>query len=259
MCLRLPACALFLLFCAVQAEASDKWYIVSMGDSITAGFNARWPGDFNNVRYNWSTGVSGRVKSHLHKLQKIISQELKAINVAKSRATSQGLTEQLKKAKAPTIDYLTLLIGANDVCDWGEDYAKGLHKLQANVKNVIDKSIDINAEVRIVLPAIPNMYRIYEQGKDTCGRRWDYFEACPSLLSSKRTEAERLAFRARLVAANEMLGELATKYEDNVKFVGEVFDFEFSLDHLSNYDCFHPSIKGQNELARITWENGWYL
>lgn len=260
MSLRLLVCALFLYFCAAQvaADASERWYIISMGDSVTTAFNTRWPSDFNNVRYNWSTGVSKRVKSHLHQLKKIISQEVKALNVAKSRATSDNLTEQLQKIKAPTIDYLTLLIGANDVCDWTEEYAEDLLKFRANVKNVIDTAIDINDTVRILLPAIPNMYRIYDQGKDTCGRRWDYFKACPSLLSSKRTEAERLAFRDRLVATNDTLQQLATKYEDNVKYVGEVFDFKFSLAHLSRYDCFHPSIKGQNELARITWENGWY-
>ena len=261
MCLRLPVCALLLFLCAAHAaaESDHQWYTVSMGDSITAGFNTRWPGDFNNVRYNWSTGISNRVKSHLHRLKKIISQDVKAINVAKSRATSYGLVEQLQGIKAPTIDYLTLLIGANDVCAWTEEFAEDLRKFRDNVKHIIDEVIATNGEVRIVLPAIPNMYRIYDQGKDTCGWRWNYFKACPSLLSSARSDWERLEFRDRLIAANETLTKLADKYEKNVKFVREVFDFEFSREHVSRLDCFHPSIAGQNELARITWENGWYL
>lgn len=261
MCLRLPVCALFVFFCAAHAasESDNQWHIVSMGDSITAGFNTRWPGDFNNVRYNWSTGTSNQVKSHLHKLKKIISQEVKAINVAKSRATSYNLAEQLNGVKATTINYLTVLIGANDVCDWTEEYAEDMRKFSNNVKHILDEAIANNDEVRIVLPAIPNMYRIYDQGKDTCGGRWDYFKACPSLLNSERSDWERREFRDRLIAANETLAELATNYKKNVKFVREVFDFEFSIEHVSSLDCFHPSIKGQNELARITWENGWYL
>ena len=135
MCLRLPVCALFVFFCAAHAasESDNQWHIVSMGDSITAGFNTRWPGDFNNVRYNWSTGTSNQVKSHLHKLKKIISQEVKAINVAKSRATSYNLAEQLNGVKATTINYLTVLIGANDVCDWTEEYAEDMRKFSNNV------------------------------------------------------------------------------------------------------------------------------
>ena len=260
MCRWLLVCALLFLYAFhANAEPRDEWYIISMGDSITAGFNTRWPGDLSNSRYNWSTGSSKRVESHLHKLKEIISHKIKPINVAKSRSTSYQLKQQLEKVKAPTIDYLTLLIGANDVCDWQEDYAESQQKFRNNVHDIIEKAIEINTEVRIVLPAIPNMYRIYSQGKDKCGGRWDYFEACPSLLSSKRTNEERLAFRDRLISANETLQELATNFTDNVKYVGEVYDYEFTLDHVSRIDCFHPSIKGQNELARITWENGWYL
>lgn len=261
MCLRIPVCALFLFFYVTSASANDddKWFIVSMGDSITAGYNTRWPGNVNNARYSWATGTSKKVKSHSHQLKKIISKNVTSINVAKSGATSYELEEQLKKVKAPTIDYMTLLIGANDVCDWTEEYAEDMRKFRHNVKSIIDQAIATNAAVRIVMPSIPNMYRLYEQGKDTCGPRWDYFKACPILLNSARTDAERLAFRDRLIAANETLKKLATKYEDNVKFVEEVFKYEFSLDHLSRYDCFHPSVEGQNELAQITWMNGWYL
>ena len=260
MCRLLPVCAL-LFFCALHAEAysRDKWYIVSMGDSITAGFNTRWPGDINNSRYNWSTGNSKHVQSHLHKLKEIISLKVKPINVAKSRATSYQLKQQLTNIKSPTIDYLTLLIGANDVCDWQEDYAENQQKFRYNVHDIIEKAIEINADVRIILPAIPNMYRLYKQGKDKCGVRWDYFKACPSLLSSKRTDAERLAFLERLISANETLKGLAAHFAENVKYIGKVYEYEFTLDHISRIDCFHPSIKGQNELARITWENGWYL
>ena len=262
MCLRLPVYALLLFFCATlaTADSDDKWYVVSMGDSITAGFSTRWPGGFiGNGRYNWSTGVSDKVKSHFSILKKIISKDLKAVNVAKSRATSYGLAEQLEKVKVPTINYLTLLIGGNDVCGWSEEYVEDMRKFSDNVKHIIDKAIDINAEVRIVLPSIPNMYRLYYLGKDTCSKHWDFFNACPALLNSKRTDTEREAFLGRLIAANATLQKLASKYEDNVKFVGEVFDYEFSIEHLSNYDCLHPSIEGQNELSRITWEHGWYL
>ena len=261
MCPRLPVCAMLLFFCATHAAASDNenWYMISMGDSVTAGFNTRWPGDFNNARYNWSTGGSKRVNSHFDKLKKIISKKVKAINVARSRSTSHELALQWRSIETPTIDYLTLLIGANDVCDWTSEYVKEAERFRSNVQYIIDKAIDVNAEVRIVLSAIPNMYHLYEQGRNSCGRRWDYFEACPSLLSSKRNNAQRLAFRERLLAANDIMKELAFHYEKNVKFVGEVFDYKFSIDHLSRIDCFHPSILGQNELARITWENGWYM
>ena len=281
MCLRLPVCALLLLLYLPPATAEgkdrwytkavdfyqkvftvddkDRWYVVSMGDSITAGFNTRWPGDLNNVRYNWSTGKSKRVQSHLYKLKKIISKDVKAINVARSRATSHELALQWRNIKTPTIDYLTLLIGANDVCDWSDEYTKDKEKFRTNVQYIIDKAISMNTDVRILLPAIPNMYHLYEQGKDSCGGRWDYFEACPSLLSSKRNDEERSAFRQRLLEANATLEELATHYETNVKFVGAVYDYKFSIEHLSRIDCFHPSVLGQNELARVTWENGWYL
>ena len=258
----MPMCVLLGFWGTVLSaaeQAADEWYFVSMGDSVTAGFNSRWPGDINNGRYSWATGVSKRVDSHLNKLKKIIREEVKADNVAKSRATSHALEEQLEKIDFPKIDYLTLLIGANDVCDWDSDYLDKLSKFRANVKNTIDAVIATNSEVRILLAAIPNMYRLYEQGKDSCGQRWDFFDACPRLLSSERSDTERLAFRDRLIAANKTLQELSKAYQNNIKFIADVYDFEFTIEHVSRLDCFHPSIKGQNELARLTWNNGWYL
>ena len=260
MYLRLPVCALLFLLCSFPAAAEeDRWYMISMGDSITAGFNTRWPGDFNNGRYNWSTGGSDKVESHYSHIKKIIAKEVKAVNVSKSRATSHELALQWRNIETPTIDYMTLLIGANDICDWHDDYAYDQAKFRGNVRYIIDKVIGVNSEVRIVLPSIPNMYHLYEQGKDKCSGRWDYFEICPNLLSSKRSDDERLAFRDRLLAANATLEELASHYQDNVKFVREVFEYKFSMQHVSRLDCFHPSILGQNELARLTWENGWYM
>ncbi len=260
MCRWLPVCAALLLVYAARAVSEDheRWYIVSMGDSITAGFNTRWPGDFHNARYNWSTGSSKRVDSHFKKLKKITSKDVRATNVAKSRATSHELALQWRRIETPTIDYLTLLIGANDVCSWTDEYTEDKHRFRDNVRNIIDKAIAVNTDVQILLAAIPNMYHLYEQGKNSCGVRWDYFEACPSLLSSRRTDAQRLAFQERLLAANETLAAIASHYRANVKFIGEVFAFEFTMQHVSRIDCFHPSIRGQNTLARITWENGWY-
>lgn len=254
----LPVYAL-LLFCALNsaAEPRDEWRVAAMGDSITAGYNSRWPGDLGNARYSWSTG--SRVPSHVKKLKAIIPEKVVAVNVAKKGATSHELQGQLEAAKFSHIDYLTLLIGANDVCDWPSDHETHLTKFRSNVKNILDKVITANREIRIIMPAIPNMYRLYQVGNKDCGRRWDFFEACPLLLHSSRSDEERQGFHARLVDANDTLEKLAENYENNVKFIGSTYDFDFTIDHVSKLDCFHPSIAGQKIISRLTWEEGWYL
>lgn len=256
--------ALFLFFSfhvgVAHASANGIFYLVSMGDSITSAFNTRWVGGVGNRRYNWSTGVSQRVASHLNRLDNTKSSlRIGFKNVAVTGAKSAGLKDQLEKVREYRIDYLTILIGANDVCSWSEDHEDERQKFKENISIIIEKVIEKNNKVKILLSSIPDMYNLYEKGKNRCQFKWNIFKLCPRLLHSKRSEEERRRFYSRLVDANNTLEELSIEYASHVKFVSDVFDFRFSIEHVSPIDCFHPSIKGQGALADMTWNRGWFF
>ena len=248
-----------LLLGANNAGADNSFYFVSVGDSITSGFNTKYIGDIANRKYSWSTGDSRRVASHFHKLKELLlTQVIDRKNVAKTRSTSFDLAKQLGKINFPRIDYMTILIGANDVCDWGTDHADQLARFKDNVSEIITTVIAQNEEIKILIPAVPDMYHLYEIGKKRCQFKWNMFGVCPRLLHSSRTTAERQDFRGRLIDANQALAELASENANNVKYIGELFDFRFTIEHTSSIDCFHPSVSGQGVLADITWNHGWF-
>ena len=255
---------LFLFFAfhvsVAYSSENNTFYLVSMGDSITSAFNTRWVGGVGNKRYNWSTGVSQRVASHFNRLDTTKSSlRIKFRNVAVTGAKSAGLQDQLRRAEENRIDYLTILIGANDVCSWSEDHKDAKQSFKKNVSGIIEKVVAKNNKVKILLSSIPDMNHLYEKGKNKCQFKWDLFKICPRLLHSKRNDEERREFYSRLVDANKVLEELSAEYDSHVKFVADVFAFKFSIDHLSPIDCFHPSIKGQDALADMTWNKGWFF
>ena len=43
------------------------------------------------------------------------------------------------------------------------------------------------------------------------------------------------------------------RFDDNA-----VFNFQFSTEHVSKLDYFHPSLAGQAALAEITWAAAWW-
>ena len=244
---------------ASNAGADNSFYFVSIGDSITSGFNTKYIGDIANRKYSWSTGNSRRVASHFNKLKDLLlTKVVDRKNVAKSRSTSFDLVKQLDKVSFPRIDYLTILIGANDVCDWRGDYHRDLARFKDNVSAIITAVIAQNERVKIIIPAVPDMYHLYEIGKERCQFKWNVLGICPRLLNSRRTTAERQDFRERLVDANQALAELADAHRDNIRYIGELFDFRFTIEHTSSIDCFHPSVAGQGVLADITWKHGWF-
>ena len=59
-------------------------------------------------------------------------------------------------------------------------------------------------------------------------------------------------------AANEDLNLVAAKHPDHVLYNPTLAEYPFERAHLSNVDCFHPNITGQNLLSKETWNTGWW-
>jgi hypothetical protein len=66
-----------------------------------------------------------------------------------------------------------------------------------------------------------------------------------------REEADKI-----LTTYNTILESVTAEY--GYHFVSEATRTSFILNDLSTYDCFHPSIDGQQKIAEITWTNGLY-
>lgn len=239
------------------ADDSGPVMLGAIGDSITRGFSSG--GALDNPRNSWSTGNGNQVNSHKKRLEKELGRSVVTDNSAKSGAVAGDLDQQVTNLLTSSPDYVTLLIGANDICAWQDSFQDARDKFFQNVVGALTRLIAANSSVKIVLAPIPDMYNLWETGvQNGCQTTWDVVRFCRALLASNRSDLDRQHFVEKWVSANDALAAAADQFPDNVKFIVEVQNLQFELDDISRIDCFHPSVKGQNLLSEETWKYGWF-
>src|SRR5215207_7272831 len=94
--------------------------MTAVGDSITAATDVAWccvNPNGGNPQYSWSTGTDPSVASHY---QRLVAANggipIAALNAAVPGADSTDLRRQLGQAVSYRADYVTVLMGGNDVC-----------------------------------------------------------------------------------------------------------------------------------------------
>lgn len=240
-----------------QAAGTDVQILGALGDSISAGFNAKRLGD--NRELSWSTGDSALVQSHLKRLEDFLHAPIAGVNEAIAGSVAANLERQTTRLLPHNPSFVTIDIGANDVCAWTPDnHETAVMQFETDVRASIQRLVDANAQVRVTIVPIPNVYNLWEVAHDQpgCQMRWDIIGLCGRLLGSQRTQAERLAFLDRLQEGNDALSRIASDYPQHVLFDEHALETPFTWEHISPLDCFHPSVLGQNLIAEKTWFYG---
>jgi lysophospholipase L1-like esterase len=234
--------------------------VASIGDSISRGTNAYgWYGD--HPSFSWSTGfnpVDG-FASHYERLFRadhtLWGDEL---NVARSGAAMADAPGQAQAAVAAGADYVTFLMGANDLCRGSAAQMTSVAEFRADLERSL--SILDGGGARVLVASIPNVIRLGEvYGDDPLARFvWRQAELCPSVLDPENTWRERLAVWVRELEFNLALRDTCARYA-NCRFDDfAVYSYAFDRDDVSRLDYFHPSIDGQRTLAELTWPSAWW-
>lgn len=250
----LRSLALALLsFVASQASA-EPLVMGAIGDSISAGFNAQRLGD--NRELSWSTGNSAQISSHLKRLSALRQTQVTGYNEAIAGSVANDLPRQVTRLIPKNPDYVTLAVGANDVCGWPADFDAAREAFKTQITTQIERLTSAHPDVTIMLSPVPDMYNLWSIAKDkpSCQARWDMFGLCSELLGSRATDQSRAAFVRKWEAINSAITEVARDHAANVIHDPELAHMPFVWDDLSTMDCFHPSVKGQNLLAEKTWQ-----
>lgn len=238
--------------------------MASLGDSITRGFNAC--GFYVEcTSRSWSTGSSGAVQSHYLRIRAVnpaISGH--NFNDARSGAQADDLARQAGVAVGQGVDYVTVLMGANDACTSSEGSMTPVDTFRAEVDTALDRLQAGLPNARVFISSIPDVYRLWEIGRGSGWIRfvWSTLGICQSLLadagsSDPADEERRQRVRDRVIAYNTQLAEACDDYGSLCDFDDNaVFDFDFTLDHVSRWDYFHPDTDGQRELAGATYAAG---
>jgi lysophospholipase L1-like esterase len=244
-----------------RAEREEPYVVGALGDSISAGFNALRFGD--NREFSWTAGLdaNGLVQSHARKIKTLLGdRNVVVVNEAFVGAESYQLPRQAARLLRQKPDYVTIAIGANDVCTWDEDYLPKLEHYQKHLTGVIETIIESNPKVKIVLAPMPSIPLMYELGarRPGCQSKWDTMRVCKPLLAAERTAEQRQAFVGRYRHLNQVIADIAGRYPVNVRLAAAIVNAEFDDSMISPLDCFHPSIKGQNLISELSFDATWY-
>lgn len=262
-------CIVVVLLCwwalAAPAQAAPPLpkSIASIGDSITRAANVCcWYGD--RPSRSWSTGgeASDGIRSHYERILSLQPAILgRNYNDARSGARMADAPAQASRAVAQRAHYVTILMGANDVCTSSPSTMTSTDSFRANFETTM-RTLDsgLPARSRVFVSSIPNVYQLWQVLRANWLARsvWEAADICQSMLDSNRTEAQRQTVLARETAFNQILQEVCARYS-RCKFDDHaVFNFQFSADMVSKLDYFHPSSAGQAMLARVTWNVSWW-
>ncbi|MEV6371140.1 GDSL-type esterase/lipase family protein [Micromonospora musae] len=260
----LTALALLPAAPAVADPGPPPGSMASLGDSITRGFNAcGWYVDCTSRSF--STGDNSAVNSHYLRVRAVDP----AINGhnhndARTGAKSADMYGQAGTAVGQGVDYVTMLIGANDACTGSESSMTPVSTFRANIDSALNRLRSGLPDARVFVISIPDVHRLWSVGKDSGSARtaWSLFGICQSLLANPTSTAQpdvdrRNRVRQRVVDYNAQLAQACAAYGPNCDFDGNaVFGYPFTLNQLSGWDYFHPNATGQQVLATISYPAG---
>jgi lysophospholipase L1-like esterase len=237
--------------------------MAAIGDSITTAYDACcWYG--NHPANSWSTGGASwdAVRSHYERLQTLNPDIAgRNYNNAVAGARMSAGPTQAQKAVVQRAQYVTILLGANDVCTSSPMTMTSVESFRMQFDStlaVLDQGLPRRA--RIFVSSIPDVYQLWDiyHTDSTAQWVWDTANICQSMLAPERTEAERLLVRERNIAYNDVLEQECAKYP-SCRYDGDAtFNFSFERSDVSRLDYFHPSLSGQADLAAVTWARSWW-
>jgi lysophospholipase L1-like esterase len=249
---------------ALAAAGAPPSSMASMGDSISRGFNAC--GFYVDCTYrSFSTGDDSGITSHYLRIRTVNSaMNGHGYNDAKSGARAVDMPGQADLAVAQGVQYVTMLIGANDACTSSESTMTATASFRGSIDAALGKLKSGLPAAKVLVVSIPDIKRLWAAGKDSASARntWALFGICKSMLANPTSTAaadvaRRDRVRQRVIDFNTQLAQACAAYGPNCAFDGNaIFNYAFSLSQVSPWDYFHPNPSGQAVLARVSYQAG---
>jgi lysophospholipase L1-like esterase len=238
--------------------------IAGLGDSITRATDVCcWYGD--HPAQSWSTGGGAfdGIRSHYERIRTLnpaISG--RNYNDARAGARMRDAQTQAQTAVTQQARYVTVLMGANDVCTSSPATMTSVSDFRAQFSaTMATLAAGLPADSHVFVASIPNVYRLWQllRANPTAQLVWSVAQICQAMLSPFNTEQDRQAVLAREQAFNQVLAEVCGQYATLCRFDDyAVYNYSFSAGQVSRLDYFHPSLAGQAALASITWQRSWW-
>jgi len=238
---------------------STHFVFGTLGDSISRGFDIKTFGQEDTLD-NWSSGLS-LAGSQINLLGGLFSQQGWSVtaevhNLAVTGQTVTGSNSQFlddaTQMASYNPDYVTLLIGSNDVCKGLVTDAVTQESFRAKVFQALSALANGTHPPKVIaVSSIPHIFNLSLipalANSSTCPTAWNLL--CPNM------SIGQAAFDQQWTMANQAIADAAAAVGGPVIYDGgAVAATNFTADDVSTLDCFHPSATGQTKLANTVWQ-----
>jgi lysophospholipase L1-like esterase len=236
--------------------------IAAIGDSITRAYDVCcYYGD--HPGQSWSTGSTSYdgISSHYERLKRVNPAIAgHASNDAVTGAKMSAAPDQAARAAAQGAQYVTILLGANDLCTSSPATMTATDAFRSQFQQAMATLMQRSPAPYVFVASIPNVYQLWQVLHTNSTARWVWSTAriCQSMLAATRTAAERQQVTDREQAFNQILAGVCGAYARCRWDNWAVYKYQFSTGQVSTLDYFHPSLSGQAALARVTWAASWW-
>lgn len=239
--------------------------MAATGDSITRAFNSSAVAWIEAPWNSWSTGGNPAVQSHYTRILAANPRiALQNWNDARSGAEMDELSRQVGLVNIQHVDYVTVLMGANDACASSEAAMTPVPEFRGEYETALAELAAGSPQAHVYVVSIPDVYRLWELFHENPEARlkWRLTGFCKSMLArpgstAPEDMARRQRVRERIVAYNRVLEDGCAAYARCLFDGNAVFDYRFARKDVSRHDFFHPSREGQRVLAEVTWRAGY--
>jgi lysophospholipase L1-like esterase len=246
------------------AEAPLPSSMAAVGDSITRAASTGGILGADAPQNSWSTGTSTSVNSHyLRLIDAGADIGGRNHNLAVSGAKVGGLQAQMQNAVAVAPDYLTVLIGGNDLCTDTIAEMTPVTVFRDQFRSAMATLSTGLPDTRVYVVSIPDVYQLWSLFRNNFFARlvWASADICQSLLanpgSTQPADVERrAAVRQRNIDYNAAMAEVCAQFERCLFDGNAVFNTQLTMSDVSG-DYFHPSGSGQARLASVSWDAGY--
>lgn len=234
----------------------------------------------SNRSKSWAAGwdKSNDVFSHSRRLTEMqyLKKQIPTYNAAVSGHQSEDVVgSQIAKMndwsranlKQEFPDYVTLMIGPNDICAESTREMVPVSTYYSNVVRVVDEVLTKSPNSKMLVGSIPNIESLRAVARNaklhvglSCEKLWKTIKLCPTLTTEDNPQ-ERAIIAQRVIEYNQALRDIVQTrrdiFGDRIRYAKKTYEVAFTKDHLS-VDCFHPNPEGQALLADVTFESSWW-
>ncbi|MGI8729909.1 MAG: GDSL-type esterase/lipase family protein, partial [Solirubrobacteraceae bacterium] len=232
--------------------------MAALGDSLTVALRACSPTAICPAA-SWSTGTSPDVNSHLLRLR-AARPATSAQNLAVSGRKVSDLDRQAREAVSQGAEYVTILIGTNDICRESLEAMTPVATFRAQFAQAMSRLASGLPGARIFVASIPDPERLRAlfAADATARSTWVAQDICRVFLQNPTSELEvdrarRATARQRLTDLDRQLEEVCALHAACIYDGGAVTAWRFESRHVTTADYYHLTVPGQAALAALTY------